>query len=62
MFKYFASFLILSTGMCVGQTLVGLDMAAGPTTEPKKPIIFDLSGIDKTADPRLLSVRLRELG
>jgi putative endopeptidase len=26
-------------------------MAPGPTTEPKKPIIFDLSAIDKTADP-----------
>ena len=23
----------------------------GPTTEPKKPIIFDVTAIDKTADP-----------
>src|ERR1700721_133809 len=49
--KSLASFLVLSTGMCLGQSLVGLDMAPGPTCEPKKPIIFDLSGIDKTADP-----------
>ena len=49
--KSLASFLVLSTGMCLGQSLVGLDMAPGPTTEPKKPIIFDLSAIDKTADP-----------
>ena len=49
--KSLASFLVLSTGVCLGQSLVGLDMAPGPTTEPKKPIIFDLSAIDKTADP-----------
>jgi len=51
MFKSLASFLVLSTGMCLGQSFVGSDMAPGPTTEPKKPIIFDLSAIDKTADP-----------
>ena len=64
MFKCLASFLVLSTGMCLGQSFVGSDMAPGPTTEPKKPIIFDLSAIDKTADPcvGLLSVRLRKLG
>ena len=49
--KSIASFLVLSTGVCLGQSFVGLDMAPGPTTEPKKPIIFDLSAIDKTADP-----------
>ncbi len=54
--KSLAGFIVLSTGMCLGQSLVGLDMApgslaSGPTTEPKKPIIFDLSAIDKTADP-----------
>src|ERR1700733_2428117 len=49
--KSLAAFVVLSTGMCLGQSLVGLDMAPGPTTEPKKPIIFDLSAIDKTADP-----------
>jgi putative endopeptidase len=49
--KSIASFLVLSAGMCLGQSFVGLDMPNGPTTEPKKPIIFDLSAIDKTADP-----------
>ena len=51
MFKCLASFLVLSTGMCLGQSLVGADTAPWPTTEPKKPIIFDVSAIDKTADP-----------
>jgi putative endopeptidase len=51
MFKSLASCLVLSTGMCMGQSFVGSDMAPGPTSEPKKPIIFDLSAIDKTADP-----------
>jgi putative endopeptidase len=49
--KSLASFLVLSTGMCLGQSFIGSDMAPGPTSEPKKPIIFDLSAIDKTADP-----------
>jgi putative endopeptidase len=51
MFKCLASFLVLSTGMCLGQSFVGADMPDGPTSEPKKPIIFDVSAIDKTADP-----------
>ena len=51
MFKCLASFLVLSTGICLGQSFVGADMPDGPTTEPKKPIIFDVSAIDKTADP-----------
>src|SRR5258705_11950233 len=51
MFKCFAGFVVLSAGMCLGQSFVESDMAAGPTSEPKKPIIFDLSAIDKTADP-----------
>jgi putative endopeptidase len=51
-FKSLASFLVLSAGMCLGQSfVVESDMAPGPTSEPKKPIIFDLSAIDKTADP-----------
>src|SRR5580692_11113705 len=49
--KSMASFLVLSAGVCFGQSFVGSDMAPGPTSEPKKPIIFDLSAIDKTADP-----------
>src|SRR5258708_2152290 len=51
MFKCLAGFVVLSTGICLGQSFVGSEMAAGPTSEPKKPIIFDLSAIDKTADP-----------
>jgi len=46
-----ASVLVLSSGVCLGQSLLATDLAAGPTSEPKKPIIFDLSAIDKTADP-----------
>jgi putative endopeptidase len=49
--KSLAGFLVLSTGVCLGQSLVGADTPSGPTAEPKKPIIFDLSAIDKTADP-----------
>ncbi len=51
MFKSLASLLVLSTGVCVGQSIVSADIPGGPTTEPKKPIIFDVSAIDKTADP-----------
>jgi putative endopeptidase len=51
MFKCLAGFLILSAGMCLGQSFVESDIAPGPTSAPKKPIIFDLSAIDKTADP-----------
>src|ERR1700720_306345 len=50
MLKCLAGFVVLSTGIALGQSFVG-DMAPGPTSEPKKPIIFDLSAIDKTADP-----------
>lgn len=49
--KSLASFLLLFTGMCLGQSFTGIDVAAGPTSEPTKPIIFDLSAIDKTVDP-----------
>jgi putative endopeptidase len=51
MFKCLAGFLILSAGMCLGQSFVESDIAPGPTSAPKKPIIFDLSAIDKAADP-----------
>src|SRR5260370_2135769 len=51
MFKCLAGFVMLSTGICLGQSFVGSDMAAGPTSERKKAIIFDLAAIDKTADP-----------
>ncbi len=46
-----AAFLILSSGFSLGQTFTARDTADGPTSVPKKPIIFDLSAIDKTADP-----------
>jgi putative endopeptidase len=49
--KSIASFFVLSTGLCLGQSFVAPDMAPGPASKPKKPIIFDLSAIDKTADP-----------
>ena len=46
-----ASLLVLSGTMSFGQSLLPADTASGPTSEPKKPISFDLSAIDKTADP-----------
>jgi putative endopeptidase len=49
--KSIASFFVLSTGLCLGQSFVASDMAPGPVSEPQKPIIFDLSAIDKTVDP-----------
>jgi putative endopeptidase len=45
-----ASFLILSASLCPAQSLI-TPADAGPTSEPKKPISFDISAIDKTADP-----------
>ena len=50
-FKIATSLLALSSAMCWGQSFVSQEMAPGPTSEPKKPISFDLSAIDKTADP-----------
>jgi putative endopeptidase len=42
----------LFTGMCLGQSMVvSLDAPDGPAVAPKAPISFDLSSIDKTADP-----------
>jgi putative endopeptidase len=49
--KSIASFFVLSAGVCLGQSFVASDMAPGPVSEPQKPIIFDLSAIDKTVDP-----------
>ncbi len=49
--KSIASLLILSGGFSFGQALTTSDTPGGPTSEPKKPIIFDLAAIDKTADP-----------
>jgi putative endopeptidase len=49
--SFLASLALLSSGLCLGQSLVLTDTASGPTKEPTKPISFDLSAIDKTADP-----------
>lgn len=49
--KSCASFVVLSGGLCLGQSFVAPDADMGPTSVPKKPIIFDLSAIDKTVDP-----------
>ena len=49
--KSIASLFVLSTGLCLGQSFVASEMAPGPVSEPQKPIIFDLSAIDKTVDP-----------
>ena len=49
--KSLASIVFLTSGFCVGQTFSTTDTPGGPTTEPKKPMIFDVSSIDKTADP-----------
>jgi putative endopeptidase len=46
-----ASLFALSSVLCYGQSLVSADIASGSVSEPKKPISFDLSSIDKTADP-----------
>ncbi|NYF79271.1 M13 family metallopeptidase [Granulicella arctica] len=42
---------LLSSGLCFGQAILVADMPSGPVKEPAKPISFDLSAIDKTADP-----------
>jgi putative endopeptidase len=58
----FASVVLLSSGLCLGQmnhaadfdpsSLAGaFDANSAPAGAPKKPVSFDLSGIDKTADP-----------
>ncbi len=49
--------LLLAGGVLLSQALAqtailsGSDAASGPTSVPKKPVSFDLSAIDKTADP-----------
>ena len=51
----FASALVLSGGLVAGSAAVAqnlvLDSDSGPTSPPKKPLMFDLSSIDKSADP-----------
>jgi putative endopeptidase len=45
-----AFLLALSAPLCLAQGFAA-DTDAGPTSIPKKPISFDVSAIDKTADP-----------
>ncbi len=48
----FASVLVLSSSLCLGQSLAdSADTDSGPTSVPKKPVSFDVSAIDKTIDP-----------
>ncbi|MCU1320678.1 MAG: Endothelin-converting enzyme 1 [Acidobacteriaceae bacterium] len=49
--KSFASFLVVSSSLALGQSFVADAPASVPTSEPKRPVSFDLSAIDKTADP-----------
>ena len=53
-FPSLASTLLLSSGLAcssaMAQNLI-LDSDTGPTEPPKKPLMFDLASIDKTADP-----------
>ena len=51
-FFRFASLLLVSSGLCLAQSPAAAPKAdRGPATIPVSPISFDLSGIDKTADP-----------
>jgi putative endopeptidase len=45
------SLLILSAQFCGAQNFAAADTPSGPTAAPKKPISFDVTAIDKTADP-----------
>jgi putative endopeptidase len=48
-----ASLIACSGPLCLAQTVAAPapDTASGPTSIPKKPISFDLTAIDKSADP-----------
>jgi putative endopeptidase len=46
-----AALLVLAAPLCLSQTIAPVDTASGPTSIPKKPISFDLTAIDKNADP-----------
>ncbi len=45
-----ALLLALAAPLCLAQTLA-TPADSGPGVAPKKPVIFDLTGIDKSADP-----------
>ena len=46
-----ACVLVISSAVCSAQSLSEGDASSAPTVAPKKPVSFDLSAIDKTADP-----------
>jgi putative endopeptidase len=46
-----ASLLVLAAPLCIAQRVNTTDTESGPTVAPKKLISFDVSAIDKTADP-----------
>ena len=46
-----ASLLVLSAPLCVAQNFAAADTPSAPTTAPKRPVSFDVTAIDKTADP-----------
>jgi putative endopeptidase len=46
-----ASLLVIASPFCIAQSLLPADTESGPAAAPKKPIIFDVAAIDKTADP-----------
>ena len=46
-----ASLLVLASPLCVSQSLFPADTESGPTVAPKKLVSFDVTAIDKTADP-----------
>jgi putative endopeptidase len=48
---YCCSLLLLSASVCGAQSLALADTPSAPTSIPKKPASFDLTAIDKTADP-----------
>ena len=45
-----AILLAVAAPVCIAQTFA-TPADSGPSVAPKKPVIFDLSAIDKTADP-----------
>jgi putative endopeptidase len=49
--KSLASVLAISSSLALGQTSTTTSPESAPTSEPKKAVSFDLSAIDKTADP-----------
>ncbi len=47
----FASLFVVSSTLCFSQAFSGADTPSGPAAVPKKPLLFDLTAIDKTVDP-----------